>query len=372
MVTTALPTLPRADLAQAAAMAREPVADKAVERERERPSGVEVVRDPTLMMQELAEELGFLKAEELAGSDEVDGDQDEAFEDLINDLIRKSLKASKVPEAQMRQDAEALRDRLVQMGITARSGQQLDDALRRFTGGSSQRGLALMAELARLAQTDPALQQLGFGREAIETYATAHEAGLTSALNVAEVLDQAPGEAASAAERILGLYEESITHSQSVLQTFQRLGRSEGISTIADWRAFLTEAVAADLAKQRSGGEKVQLQLILQELKGFRTFNTLTQGLERLMKFLPREAGVAAPQLMQTSLDYIEQPIREFPNFEAWAQSLALSRRILFFQNMRNLLKSLPDDAYASPEQKAGAMVPLQKKVDDLTWSEEV
>jgi hypothetical protein len=272
----------------------------------------------------------------------------------------------------LRQDAEALRDRLIQMGVGARSGQQLEDALRRFTGGSSQRGLALMAELAKLAQTDPALQQLGFGREVIAAYASAHESGLTSALNVADALDQAPGEAASSAERILGLYEESIAQSQSVLQTFQRLGRSEGIATIADWRAFLTEAVAADLAKQRSGGEKVQLQLILTELKGFRTFNTLTQGLERLMKFLPREAGITPPQLMQTSLDFIEQPIREFPNFEAWAQSLVLSRRILFFQNMRNLLKSLPDDAYASPEQKSGAMVPLQKKVDELTWSEDV
>lgn len=371
MVTTAtLPSSVRADLAQAAALVRTSERQPTVERDRA--SDVQVVKDPALMMAEMAEELGFLKAEELAGSDEVEGDQDQSFNDLIDDLIRKSLKASKVPEAQLRQDAEALRDRLIQMGVGARSGQQLEDALRRFTGGSSQRGLALMAELAKLAQTDPALQQLGFGREVIAAYASAHESGLTSALNVADALDQAPGEAASSAERILGLYEESIAQSQSVLQTFQRLGRSEGIATIADWRAFLTEAVAADLAKQRSGGEKVQLQLILTELKGFRTFNTLTQGLERLMKFLPREAGITPPQLMQTSLDFIEQPIREFPNFEAWAQSLVLSRRILFFQNMRNLLKSLPDDAYASPEQKSGAMVPLQKKVDELTWSEDV
>lgn len=362
---------PRIDpFSSPASLSREAVGDRA------RTAGgrpeVSIVNDPTLLMAEMAEELGFLKAEELAGSDEVEGDQDAAFADLISELIRASLKASKTPEAQLRQDAEALRERLLQAGISAKNGQALDEALRRFTGGSSQQGLALLAELIKLAQNDPELQRLGFGREALEAFAQAHEAGLTSALNIADVLDQAPTLAEDSAQRILGLYEQSIGSSQSVLQTFQRLGQSEGIATLNDWRAFLTEAVAADLAKQTSGGEKVQLQLILQELKGFRTFNTLTQGLERLMKFLPREDAHEPPRLMQSTLDYIEQPLREFPNFEALAQKLALARKILFFQNFRNLLKSLPDDAYASPEQKAGTLVPLQKRVDELTWSEDV
>lgn len=361
----------RFDTAAAAAVAARELAREARPSESARPD-VPVVRDPSLMMAEMAEELGFLKAEELAGSEEIDGDQDAAFEDLISELIRASLKASKTPEAQLKQDAQALRDRLVQANIAASNGQGLDEALRRFTGGSSQQGLALLAELIQFAQNDPDLQRLGFTRQALEAFAQAHEGGLTSALNIADVLEQAPTLAEDSAQRILGLYEQSIGSSQSVLQTFQRLGQSEGITTINDWRAFLTEAVAADLAKQTSGGEKAQLQLILQELKGFRTFNTLSQGLERLLKFLPREDGHEPPRLMQSTLDYIEQPLREFPNFEAFAQKLALARKILFFQNFRNLLKSLPDDAYASPEQKAGTLVPLQKRVDELTWSEDV
>jgi len=353
--------------AMVAARLQDPVKDQDA-------SSVSIVSDPTLMMAEMAEELGFIKAEELGGADEVAGDEEAAFEDFISELVKKSLEvqATKAVPEDTRQQADAVREQLLRGGINAKDQQRLGEALRQFTGGSSQQALAIMAELAKLAQNDPALARLGFDAQAVTEYALSHEQGLQAALNIAEALEQAPDVAQDSAQRILGLYEESIAGSQSVLQTFQRLGQSEGITTLNDWRAFLTEAVAADLAKQNAGGEKVQLQLILMELKGFRTFNTLSQGLEKLMKFLPQEDGHEPPRMMQATLDYIEQPLREFPNFEAWAQKLAMARKILFFQNFRNLLKSLPDDAYASPEQKAGTLVPLQKRVDELTWSEDV
>jgi hypothetical protein len=267
---------------------------------------------------------------------------------------------------------QALRDQIVRAGTQGRPGPALDEALRKFTGGSSQKGLDFMSRLAEMAKTDPELQRLGFGERALEDYAVAHEAGLAAALNIADVLDDAAPALPDTAQRMLGMYENAIAASQSVLQTFQRLGQTEGIATVNDWRKFLTEAVAADLAKQNSGGEKVQLQLILQELKGFRTFNTLTQGLDKLAKVMPKGQGVEPARLMQSTLNYIEQPLREMPGFESMARDLSLQKQILFFQGFRNLLKSIPEDAYASPEQKAGTLVPLQKRVDDLTWTEEV
>jgi hypothetical protein len=366
MMPINIQTPARVDPSMAAAAARPNDAARGPERAR---SDAVIVSDPAEMMANMAEELGFMLAEALGGADEVEGDADEAFEDLVSQLIRESLKAQGGSAEQNRQDAKALRDQLVQQSIRG-GGQPLEEALRKFTGGSPQKALALMAELAELAKTDPELQRLGFGRPAVEDYALQHEAGLTAAINIAGVLQSsAPPDSA---QRILGLYEDSIASSQSVLQTFQRLGQSEGIGSVSDWRKFLTEAVAADLAKQTSGGEKVQLQLILLELKGFRTFNTLSQGLDKLAKMMPKGQGPEAARLMQSTLDYIEQPLREFPGFEALTRNLPLQRQILFFQGFRNLLKSIPDDAFASPEQKAGTLVPLQKRVDDLTWSEDV
>lgn len=369
MVTSLQQAPQRTELRQLNALARQEEArldDRAAE------SKVVVVNDPTLMMAEMAEELGFMKAEELGGTQEFESDQEAAFEDLIADLIKESLKVQSESPEQNRQDAEAMRARLVQMQISANGGQSFEDLIRRFTGGSSQKGLAIMAELVKMAQSDPELQRLGFGPKTLEDYALAHEAGLVAALNIAGALELAPNQAQDSAQRILGLYEESIATTQSVLQTFQRLGQTEGIGTIQEWRSFLTEAVAADLAKQNSGGEKVHLQLILTELKGFRTFNTLTQGLERLNKHLPKQGGPQQSELMQGMLDYIEQPIRDFPRVESWIQAEPLQKQILFFQGFRNLLKALPDDAYASPEQKSGTLIPPQKRVDDLTFSEDI
>lgn len=371
MATVGNPSASRPELPRPEALrAREAGPTEAPERGG-RPD-VRIEADPTQLMLDMAEELGFIKAEELAGATEVEGDQDEAFEDLISDLIRESLEAQAGQSADTRQDAEALRARLIQMQIAGSPSQQLDDLLRRYTGGSSQRGLALMAELEQLAKQDPALARLGFTAQAVADYALAHEPGLVAALNIAGALAETPGVATDTAKRILGLYEDSIATSQSVLQTFQSLGRNEGISTIAEWRGFLTEAVAADLAKQNSSGEKAQLQLILAELKGFRTFNTLTQGLERLQKYLPGENRPDPATLMQSTLDYVEQPIREFPRVEAWVSGRTTQQQILFFQGFRNLLKSLPEDAFASAEQKAGLLVPPQKRVDDLTFTEDV
>ncbi|MFM7027012.1 MAG: HrpJ domain-containing protein [Limnohabitans sp.] len=334
--------------------------------------GVAIRNDPTLMMAEMAEELGFLRAEAQAGSDEIEGDAEDAFEDLISELIRQSLKAQSGQPGQAKQDADTARERLIRMQLAGTPSPQLDEVLRQFSGGSSQQGLAIMAELVRMAQTDPELRRLGYTPQALEDYAAAHEAGLVAALNIADALDLAPDGAQDAASRLLGLYESAIASSQSVLQTFQTLGQSEGIATIAQWRGFLTEAVAADLSQQTSGGEKVQLQLILQELKGFRTFNTLSQGLERLGKYLPRQGGPDAATLMQTTLDYVAQPVREFPKVEAWVAASPTAQQILFFQSFRNLLKAVPDDAYASPEQKAGLLVSPQKRIDDLTFTEDV
>jgi hypothetical protein len=347
-------------------------ADKLSESARETGKAV-VVKDPAAMMADMAEELGFIQAEAAGGADELEEDQDAAFEDLISELIRKSMQAAgKAQPVEDKDETQALRDRLTRTGTQGRPGQKLDEALREFTGGSSQKGLTLMARLAEMAKSDPELQRLGFGSAAVEDYAIAHEAGLTAALNIAEVLGESAQAVPDTAQRMLGMYESSIAASQSVLQTFQRLGQSEGIATVNDWRKFLTEAVASDLAKQNSSGEKAQLQLILQELKGFRTFNTLSQGLEKIAKVMPKGQGPDAAHLMQSTLNYIEQPLREMPGFESMARDLSLQKQILFFQGFRNLLKSIPDDAYASPEQKAGTLVPLQKRVDDLTWTEEV
>ena len=332
---------------------------------------VSVTKGVLEMAADMAEELGFLQAE-LRGTDEAEAEADEGFEDLVQELIRESLAAQGSAPEQKRDDAAHLRDQVIQMQLAGRPGKELDDALRRYTGGSSQKGLALLAELAEMAKTDPRLAALGFGPALLEDYALAHEAGLTAALNIATALQTAALAEPDSAQRILNLYEESIASSQSVLQTFQRLGQAEGISTVADWRKYLTEAVAADLSKQTSGGEKVQLQLILLELKGFRTFNTLTQGLERMGKMLPKGLGPPPAELMQSTLDYVEQPLREMPKFESMARDLKIGAQILFFQGMRNLLKSLPDDAYTSPEQKSGTLIPFQKRVDDLTWTEEV
>ncbi|MDI9331887.1 MAG: TyeA family type III secretion system gatekeeper subunit [Alphaproteobacteria bacterium] len=336
------------------------------------PNQVGISQDPTLLMLEMSEELGFLKAEELAGSEEVDEDQETAFEDLISELLRKSLETQSGSTAENRNDAEALRARLIQMQFTGKNSHELEDALRQWTGGSSQKGLAILNELVQMAKDDPVLQKMGISDQLLRDFAESRMAGLQAALNVVDALSSAPTSTQNNTNEILGLYEDAICSSASILQTFQKLGQNQGIENIADWRGFLTEAVAAELAHQNASCDKVQLQMILSELKGFRTFNTLTQGVQRLAVQLPKEKQIKESNLLQTTLDYVEQPLREFPKMEDWVSPEPTARKILFFQGFRNLIKSLPDDCFVSTEQKNGLLVQPQKKIDDLTFTENI
>jgi len=334
---------------------------------------VVIANDPAAMMAEMAEELGFIVAENSGGSDEIEDDKDTAFDDLVEELIRQSVKeAQKTGRPDEKDQLSRLKEQVIREGLRGRPDGALDDVLRQYTGGSAQRGLAMLSQLVEMATSDPELQRLGFDQTTLVDYAIARESGLNAALNLATVLTDQDRALPDTAERMLSTYENSIASSQSVLQTFQRLGQAEGIDSVTDWSTFLTEAIAADLSKQTSSTEKAHLQLILMELKGFRTFNTLTQGLERISNIMSADKAPKPSHLLQSTLNFIEQPLREMPGFEDMSRGLQLQDQILFFQGFRNLLKSIPDDAYVSPEQKAGTLVPLQKKVDDLTWSEDV
>jgi type III secretion system YopN/LcrE/InvE/MxiC family regulator len=344
----------------------------------DKPKGAVAVSDPAEILAELAEELGFIEAEEW-GTVEAKEDEEADFSDFLQDLIEQAEQiqdpsAAEEIEDQSEEALAQLRTLFREKDFLER--RHIDDALREATGGSSHRGLLVLKNIVDKAEKDPSIKALGISRETLLQYAETHADGLTAAVNIADILDKAPNEASESAAHILDLYEQSVVSSQGVLQTFQRLGRSEGIGKISEWKTFLTEAVAADLSSQHSSQDKNKLQLVLQELKGFRLFNTLTSGLEKLDRYIapPSEKKLSdeeSSKVLQTTLDYIEQPIKEFLTVQSWVSGKDTQNQILFFQGYRNLLKSIPEDAYVNGEQKANSLVSLQKKIDDLTYSEE-
>ena len=344
----------------------------------DKPKGAVAVSDPAEILAELAEELGFIEAEDWGTVESKEAEEAE-FSDFLEELIEQAEQIQEPDAAAEIEDQSE--EALAQLRTLFREKdflerRHVDDALRGATGGSTHQGLLVLKNIVDKAEKDPSIKALGISRETLLEYAETHVDGLTAAVNIADILEKAPTQASDSAAHILDLYEQSVVSSQSVLQTFQRLGRSEGIGKISEWKTFLTEAVAADLSSQHSSQDKNKLQLVLQELKGFRLFNTLTSGLEKLDRYIapPPEKKLSeaeASKVLQTTLDYIEQPIKEFLTVQSWVGGKDTQNQILFFQGYRNLLKAIPEDAYVSGEQKANSLVSLQKKIDDLTYSEE-
>ena len=332
---------------------------------------------------EVVEDQEFTSAIEFSRN-EADSPEDK-FEDYLKRLVSEADGVTDPQEAkeiseQADKATELVKRAIAQSrqknGSSHLSQKEIEEILRQASGGSSQRGLQILKVLIEKAPQDAQLQQAGIGAESLMDYAAENEAGISAAINISAALSHAPSQASESADRILNLYEQSVMSSQGVLQTFQRLGKTEGIGKISEWKKFLTEAVASDLSSQHSSTDKNKLQLILQELKGFRLFNTLVGGLERVGKYIApanetKLAEEKSAQVLQTTLDYIEQPIREFPTVQSWVSQKDTQNQILFFQGYRNLLKSMPDDAYVNVEQKNNSLVSLQKKIDDLTYAED-
>lgn len=324
------------------------------------------VSDPLAMMSELAEEVGFLAADRL--QDEVDEAEDEKYLGFRQVLLEKNLEFAGADQEAISYQAEQLVAKLRYAGTLTR--EQVFSALKETAKGTSQNQLATLAAFLESADGAALTAHLP---NLLETFVEDAESNLVASMNIsAELAQRQPRVASDEAERILYAYEDAVVSSESVLQVFQKLGSLEGQDKITDWRGFLTESVAADLKGHPSSQDREKLQVLLIELKGFRIFNTLASGLDRLQERYLEPFGLELPAgtLMQQTLDFVEQPIREYPKVEALSSRLPPDKQVLFLQDFRDLLKSLPDFAYSTDQQKAQLLVPLQQKIDDLTYSE--
>lgn len=328
-------------------------------------SPAQVIQDPSALIADLAEELGFLSAEKTA--DEIDEAEDEKYASFREFLIVKAIEAVDGEDsADLEQDVKSALTKLRER--QPRNFEDLYSILGDVAGGSAKQ----LAVLESVLQTEEGKVLLAGLENPLQQFAKDHESGLVASINVHDVLANSPNIASSEAERILDLYEGTIIGAKSVLQVFQKIGQQEGQEKVANWRDYLTEAVASDLKGQPSGAEREKLQVLLTELKGFRIFNTLASGLEDVTAryFTPNSIEVESGQFVQQTLDYVEQPIREYSKIQSLGNQLVPDRAVLFFQDYRSLLKSLPDYAYVSEQQKAQLLVPLQQTIDDITYSE--
>lgn len=333
----------------------------------ENQSAAQFVADPMAMMAELAEEIGFLAADKL--QEEVDElEEEEKYQGFREVVAAKNLEFAEDNLANHQEIAQKLLGLLRHQGALDREG--FFSALGSMSGGSANAMLSVLDAFLDIPEARDLVSHLG---DLKQQFVADNEDRLLASMNVSAALSERdPRVATDEAERILFQYEDAVVASSSVLQVFQRLGTLEGQEKITDWRSFLTESVAADLKGHPSSTDKEKLQILLVELQGFRVFNTLASGLDQLQdKYLaPAGKDLSSGSLMQQTLDYVEQPIREYPKVESIGLQLPGDQPVLFLQDFRALLKSLPDFAYANEQQKAQLLVPLQQKIDDLTYSE--
>lgn len=267
------------------------------------------------------------------------------------------------------QQAKAILARLSQQRYQ-RQHQDATNLLRRFTQKLS-RGdvafqLALLHAIKEVSDDDVKTYGLGYYEDIVEQFIDENQRALTAYLNISSVLEEFTE--LGSQQELVGHYTNIMVTTNSTLSALSACLRRFGADNIAQWAPFLTKCAVADLVSQDVGADKVHLMYILQELKTFRVLNTFTSFFNKLHE--TRLGHLPIAETLMTSLDYVEQPIATMPSIERWISACTHAEQILFFQDYRNMFARLSSDAFKNEEQQQNVRTVLQRRIDQLVYSE--
>lgn len=269
-----------------------------------------------------------------------------------------------------RQQAQAIFARIVHNQRYFKQHHDVTPLLRRFalklSHGDKGFELAMLYALLSVAQDESKTYGLGYYEDIIEQFINENDRALKAYLNISSVLEEF--KELGSKQELVGHYTNIMVTTHSTLSALTACVKRFGAENIKQWAPFLTKCAVADLLGQQVGADKVHLMYVLSELKSFRTLNTLLSFLNKLkdnrLKHIPIE------ETLMTSLEYVEQPIATMPSIEKWVSACVHSEQILFFQDYRNIFSRLSLDAFKDEEQQQNAKTVLQKRIDQLVYSE--
>ena len=249
------------------------------------------------------------------------------------------------------------------------NAEDLQEALENLSQDKSE-AFSLLVHLAASSALPKTAQDLL--HEALKDYARHHHAQITAGFNTAALAQQTAAHTHIPASSLQHTYQEAVTSYEGILPALLKIIAAGGVEKFEDNTQFLMQAAQVDLASEHSSVQPERLKRILSELQGLKIFNTLR---DRLRKIITRLAGqfsqcktLKPKDWLSRTLHHAHDPSLFEQNIKSGVLSLAPAPRVLFLQELRGLIRSLPEYLFSTPTEKHRILFPLQKEIDTLIF----
>lgn len=335
-----------------------------------------VIKSPVMsqLVADLQEEAGFSEAErkEDEGSEEA-GIRDRAKE-ARRQLLRRVQEIFSRRDGKTRSHQQRREQKLGEL-LAQRYPQNTKELFKIVNEVTKDKGeaLALLQSFSQKGNIDAKTKSLIESSlpEFIDTNAEAIQASVNT-LTVADATNLQTG---LDTEKLQAFYQESVTSYQGILPVLTRITDDIGVPNFETARHFLFQAIDAELASEQSSKQPEHLQSILAELQGVKIFNTIRTDAEKLLmrhKFAVNAAGFERDGFTSHIIHAAADPSELQARILTPMQATTPEARLLFFQDLRETMRALPDYLYANVNEKTRVTFPLQMAIDDLVFKEGV
>lgn len=335
-----------------------------------------VIKSPVMsqLVADLQEEAGFSEAERKEDEDSEEAGIRDRAKEARRQLLRRVQETFSMRDGRTRSHQQRREQKLGEL-LAQRHPQNTKQLFETVDEVTKDKGeaLALLQSLLQKDSVDAKTKSLieSSLHEFIDTNAEAIQASV----NTLAVADAAASQTGLDAEKLQAFYQESVTSYQGILPVLTRITDDIGVSNFETARHFLFQAIDAELASEQGSKQPEHLQSILAELQGVKIFNTIRTDAEKLLtrhESAANAAGFERDGFIAHVIHAAANPSDLQARILTPMQATTPEARLLFFQDLRETMRALPNYLYANANEKTRVTFPLQMAIDDLVFKEGV
>lgn len=337
---------------------------------------IRVIKSPNMsqLVADLQEEAGFSEAERKEDEDSEEAGIRDRAKEARKQLLRRVQEAFSKRDDRTRSHQQRREEKLGEL-LAKRNPQNAKELFETIDEVTKDKGEALALLQSSLQKDNLDAKTKSLIESSLPEFIDNHAEAIQASVNTLAVADATASQNGLDAEKLQAFYQESVTSYQGILPVLTRITDDIGVANFETARHFLFQAIDTELASEQSSKQPEHLQSILAELQGVKIFNTIRTDAERLLtrhESVTSAVGFDRDNFTAHIIHAAANPSELQARILTPMQATPLEARLLFFQDLRETMRAMPDYLYANASEKTRVTFPLQMAIDDLVFKEGV
>ena len=316
------------------------------------------------LVADIQEEISFAHSEKTQEKNINEFEVEDHGTHILEQLIAR-VEEENAPGDPSNQDKKDTLERALTAG---QNQEELEETLQNLTPDKSE-AFSLLAYLSQKTLYPEAKAHL---ENFMQSYVDRYEPQITAGFNTAALAKKTAKNSHVPQSTLQHTYQDAVTSYEGILPTLLKIIEASSVEGFEDNAQFLMQAAQVDLASERSSVQPERLKRILSELQGLKIFNTLKEALQKIIQRLktqyPQAQTLHTNPWLSHTLHHIQEPTRFEDTVNKHAAALPPAPKVLFLQELRNLMRALPSYLFSAPTEKKRILFPIQREIDNLIF----